>query len=145
MIIGEKNVIAPAEEHLEIVKKTMNHFLEGKRILLAGANEVDEMLLRYMVETSGGTLNVAISTDEMRKTLGKSRYDLILMNYRMANENAVGILNQLKQDALIKAPVVAISSNDLVGRAIHNGFAYVLRRPLEKRKIMAALSTIFQN
>ncbi|MCR9155272.1 MAG: hypothetical protein ACPGVV_09910 [Croceimicrobium sp.] len=145
MIKGENNVLASNENHLDIVNKSMNHFLEGKRILLAGANEVDEMLLRYMIEQSGGILNVSVTTDEMRLTLSKSRYDLILMNSRLANENAVGILNQLKQESLINAPVVAISSNDLVGRAIHNGFAYVLRRPLEKRKILAALTSVFQN
>lgn len=145
MITIEKNVLATGDQHLEIVDKTMDHFLEGKRVLLAGANEVDEMLLRYMVEQSGGTLNVALSPNDMRKTLSKSRYDLIMMNSRLGNENAVGILNQLKQESLVQAPAVAISSNDLVGRAIHNGFAYVLRRPLEKRKILAALSTIFQN
>jgi CheY-like chemotaxis protein len=123
----------------------MNHFLEGKRVLLAGANEVDEMLLRYMVIESGGVLNVASSTDEIRTTLTTSRYDLILMNSRLDNSNSMGVLQQLRKESLIKAPVVAISSNDMVGRAIHNGFAYVLRRPLEKRKIMAALTAIFQN
>jgi DNA-binding response OmpR family regulator len=81
----------------------------------------------------------------MRKTLSKSRYDLILMNSRLANENAMGVLEQLRKESLIKSPVIAISSKDMVGRAIHSGFAYVLRRPLEKRKVLAALSTVFQN
>ncbi len=145
MIASKKDVLDSVDEHLQIVNKTMNHFLEGKRVLLAGANEVDEMLLRYMVEQSGGVLNVAPSAEDMKRTLEKSRYDLILMNSRLGGENSVGILAQLRQEALINAPVVAISSNDLVGRALHNGFSYVLRRPLEKRTILAALSSIFQN
>jgi CheY-like chemotaxis protein len=144
MITTNKNVVEDKEID-SIRTKTMNHFLEGKRVLLAGANEVDEMLLRYMVIESGGVLNVASSTDEIRTTLTTSRYDLILMNSRLDNSNSMGVLQQLRKESLIKAPVVAISSNDMVGRAIHNGFAYVLRRPLEKRKIMAALTAIFQN
>jgi CheY-like chemotaxis protein len=144
MITTKKNVVEDKEID-SIRTKTMNHFLEGKRVLLAGANEVDEMLLRYMVIESGGVLNVASSTDEIRTTLTTSRYDLILMNSRLDNSNSMGVLQQLRKESLIKAPVVAISSNDMVGRAIHNGFAYVLRRPLEKRKIMAALTAIFQN
>lgn len=144
MMATDKSVLSESVER-ELALKPMNHFLEGKRVLLAGANEVDEMLLRYMITESGGTLNVCYDLDEMRKTLAKSRYDLIMMNSRLANTNAMGILEQLKRESLIKAPVIAISSKDMVGRAIHSGFAYVLRRPLEKRKILAALSTIFQN
>ncbi|QNR24729.1 response regulator [Croceimicrobium hydrocarbonivorans] len=144
-MMATKNGVIAEEERIQLVNRSMSHFLEGKRVLLAGANEVDEMLLRYMVVESGGVLNVAKSIEEMRKTLSKSRYDLILMNSRLDNENAMGILQQLRKEGLVKSPVVAISSNDLVGRAIHNGFAYVLRRPLEKRKILAALSAIFQN
>lgn len=145
MIESKKPVLRSKDDRKEIVHKTMNHFLEGKRVLLAGANEVDEMLLRYMIEQGGGVLNVAPNTEEMKRTLSKSRYDLILMNARLGSVNAVGILNQLKGEGLVKAPVVAISSNDMVGRAIHSGFAYVLRRPLEKGKILAALSAVFQN
>lgn len=145
MIESKKGVLETQDEHIEIVHKTMNHFLEGKRVLLAGANEVDEMLLRYMIEQGGGVLNVAPNTEEIKRTLSKSRYDLILMNSRLGGINAVGILNQLKAEGLVNAPVVAISSNDMMGRAIHNGFAYVLRRPLEKGKILAALSAVFQN
>lgn len=145
MIESKKQVLEPRDDRKAIVQKTMNQFLEGKRVLLAGANEVDEMLLRYMIEESGGVLNVAPGSDDMKLTLAKSRYDLILMNARLGSVNSVGILSQLKADGLIKAPVVAISSNDMMGRAIHNGFAYVLRRPLEKGKILAALGAVFQN
>lgn len=144
MMATPNDVLATSVEQ-ELARKPMDHFLEGKRVLLAGANEVDQMLLSYMIVESGGTLNVAPTVAEMRKTLSKSRYDLILMNSRLGNENALGILEQLKREALLKAPVIAISNKDLVGRAIHSGFAYVLRRPLEKRKILAALSTVFQN
>lgn len=144
-MMATPNDVLPTAVEKELARKPMDHFLEGKRVLLAGANEVDQMLLSYMIVESGGTLNAVPTVAEMRKTLSKSRYDLVIMNARLGNENAMGILEQLKSDALLKAPVIAISSKDLVGRAIHSGFAYVLRRPLEKRKILAALSTIFQN
>lgn len=140
-----KNDVLANSVEKELALKPMNHFLEGKRVLLAGANEVDEMLMRYMINESGGVLNVTYNLEDMRKTLSKSRYDLILMNSRLANENAMGVLEQLRRESLIKSPVIAISSKDMVGRAIHSGFAYVLRRPLEKRKVLAALSTVFQN
>ncbi len=127
-------------DNLIVVTKNMNDYLEGKRVLLVGANEVDEMLLRYMVVEHGGILNVALNENEMRKTLETSRYDLILMNSRLGNENSIGILKHLKEDHLIKAPVIAIASNDMVGRGVNNGFAYILRRPLEKKSMLQALS-----
>lgn len=144
MIATPKDVIAK-EEQKALAINSMDYFLDGKRVLLAGTNEVDEMLLAYMIRQSGGILNVASDMEEVKKTLSKSRYDLIIMNSRLGNENAMGLLQQLRRESLVNSPVIAISSNDLNGRALHNGFAYVLRRPLEKRKILAALSTIFRN
>ncbi len=142
MYTAKKRVIS--SDNLVVVSRNMKEFLEGKRVLLAGANEVDEMLLRYMVVEHGGTLNVVTTEQSMRRTLASSRYDLILMNSRLGMENAIGILSRLREDSLIKAPVIAISSNDMMGRGIHSGFAYVLHRPLEKKKMLQALDQVLQ-
>lgn len=130
------------QENLVVVSNSMDDYLNGKRVLLVGANEVDEMLLRYMVVEHGGTLNVVTSEDAMRRTLSTSRYDLILMNSRLGNENSIGILKRLNADALVKAPVIAISSNDMKGRGKHNGFAHIMHRPLEKKNMLEALSNV---
>lgn len=132
-------------ENLTVVTKNMKDYLENKRVLLVGANEVDEMLLRYMVVEHGGTLNVVTNAAALRQTLETSRYDLILMNARLGNENAIGILKHLREDHLIKAPVIAISSSDMVGRAVSQGFAYILHRPLEKKKMLQALNAVLQD
>ena len=140
MNAAKKRVIS--DDNLVVVTHTMNEYLQGKRVLLAGANEVDEMLLRYMVVEHGGTLNVVTNEEAMRRTLTTSRYDLILMNSRLNMENSIGILARLREDNLVKAPVIALSSSHMMGRGLNNGFAYVLHRPLEKRNVLNALSRV---
>ncbi len=142
MIAAEKHVLA--EDNLVLIPaKKMSDYLKDKRVLLAGANEVDEMLLSYMVDNGGGTLNIATNTEALEKALHKSRYDLIFMNSRLGSDNAMSVLKKLRAEGLIKAPVIGISSTELAGRGIFNGFSHVLGRPLEKKNIIEALSEIF--
>lgn len=143
MIAVEKYVLA--EDNLVLIPaKKMSDYLKGKRVLLAGANEVDEMLLRYMVDNGGGTLNIATSTPALEKALHKSRYDLIFMNSRLGADNAMTILKRLRAEGILNAPVIGISSTELAGRGIYSGFSHVLGRPLEKKNIIKALSEIFE-
>jgi CheY-like chemotaxis protein len=132
----EKLVLIPANK--------MSDYLSGKRVLLAGANEVDEMLLRYMVVDGGGTLNIATSTEALIKALHKSRYDLIFMNARLGNDNAMTVLKNLRAEGILKSPVIGISSTNLAGRGLYSGFSHVLGRPLEKKNVIEALSEIFE-
>tara|TARA_R110002050_G_scaffold294021_2_gene451308 strand:+ start:1758 stop:2195 length:438 start_codon:yes stop_codon:yes gene_type:complete len=143
MIAAEKYVLA--EDNLVLIpSKKMSDYLKGKRVLLAGANEVDEMLLRYMVIDGGGTLNIATTTDALQKALHKSRYDLVFMNSRLGSDNAMTVLKKLRSEGLLHAPVIGISSTELAGRGIYHGFSHVLGRPLEKKIIIEALSEIFE-
>ena len=143
MIAAEKHVLA--EDNLVLIPaKKMSDYLKGKRVLLAGANEVDEMLLSYMVDNGGGTLNIATSTEALEKSLHKSRYDLIFMNSRLGSDNGMSVLKKLRTEGLINSPVIGISSTELAGRGIHSGFSHVLGRPLEKKNIIEALSEIFE-
>lgn len=143
MIAAEKYVLAGEDNLVVIPAKKMSDYLRGKRVLLAGANEVDEMLLRYMVVDGGGTLNVSTSAQDLHKALHKSRYDLIFMNARLGSENAMSVLKKLREEGILKAPVIGISSTNLAGRGIHSGFSHVLGRPLQKKNIIEALSEIF--
>ena len=144
MIAAKKYVIA--DDNLVLIPaKKMSDYLRGKRVLLAGANEVDEMLLRYMVVDGGGTLNIATTTEALEKALHKSRYDLIFMNSRLGSDNAMTILKKLRSEGILNSPVIGISSTELAGRGIYHGFSHVLGRPLEKKIIIEALSEIFES
>lgn len=141
-------MIAVTEPHAgyereSIDSKRMRSFLEGKRVLLAGVNEVDTMLLNYMIHEGGAYLNSVQTKAELENILHKNRFDLIILNMRLENDNALPIAQKFKRELNLDTPLLGLSSTSLSGRGLHHGFSYIIRRPLEKKKVLAALERIF--
>jgi PleD family two-component response regulator len=118
-----------------------NH-LANKRVLLVGANEVDEMMLRYMIEEQQASLRIAHTPQDSFQLIQNESFDLILMNTRIQGQNGLSLVKRLREQHGVKTPIIAISSKDLNGRGIYNGFDAVLVRPLEKVHFLQSVHQI---
>ncbi len=122
------------------VKK--RQLLEEKEVLLIGVDEVDQMLLKYMIEEQGAALHIENKTDDAIKRIKERKYDLLLINMRLERLNTLDLVSKMRQEREIRVPVIGITSNDMNGRALHHGFDAIIQRPIEKHKLMRALQQI---
>jgi CheY-like chemotaxis protein len=117
--------------------------IENKEVLLIGVDEVDQMLLRYMVEEQGAALKIENRTDEAIELIKDRRYDLLMINMRLERLNTLHLVSEMRANREIRVPVIGLSSNDMNGRALNSGFDAVITRPIEKRKLLKALSHLY--
>lgn len=113
--------------------------LENKEVLLIGVDEVDQMLLKYMVEEQGATLQVENKADAAIQRIKERKYDLLIINMRLEKINTLNLVQKMRAEREIRVPVIGLSSNHMNGRALQSGFDAVILRPIEKHKLLSAL------
>lgn len=138
-----RNIIAPIGVPGEKVLRPLLDLLANKKILLIGSNEVDEMLIRFMVESNEGRLEVENEASSAQNKIEHGQYDLVLMNTRLNKLNAMQLVQSLKSNAKRDIPIIGLTSKDLNGRGLFSGFDYIMKRPVEKKKFHRALDAVF--
>lgn len=117
-------------------------FLADKDVLLVGVDEVDEMLMRYMVAEQDANLIVENTAKGAIAKISDRKYDLLIINTRVENVNSLDLIHKMRANKEIRVPVIGLTSRDMSGRALFSGFDYVIRRPLEKSKFLSALQKV---
>jgi Response regulator containing a CheY-like receiver domain and a GGDEF domain len=122
----------------------IGRLLHDKDVLLIGVDEVDEMLLRYMIQEHGAQLVVENRTEEALDLISQRKYDLLIINTRLERLNTLELIYQKRQKKEIRVPVIGITSRNLMGRGLSSGFDYIIRRPIEKKKFHQALVSVMR-
>lgn len=117
--------------------------LKDKDVLLIGVDEVDQMLLRYMVEELGANLIVENEKDAALELIRDRKYDLLIINTRLERLNTLDLISKMRKAKEIRVPIIGITNRDMGGRALYNGFDYIIKRPIEKHKLNRAINQIF--
>lgn len=121
----------------------VSYLLKDKDVLLIGVDEVDQMLLRYMVEEQGANLIVENEKDAALERIRDRKYDLLIINTRLERINTLDLISKMRAAKEIRVPIIGITSRDMVGRALYNGFDYIIKRPIEKHKLNRAINEVF--
>lgn len=127
-----------------MLTKTRNSqkLLNGKDVLVIGLDEVDTMLLRYMVHEQGAQLQIENETEAALKRIRERKYDLLIINTRLEQLNTLDLVQKMRASKEIRVPVIGVSAIEMGGRALHSGFDHIIRRPIEKWKFLGALDTV---
>ena len=116
--------------------------LHGKRVLLVEDDEVNQMLLKIMIEDQGAEFTLEPDEKKARKKIQSENYDLILLDTRLENSNALQLAKDLRSEDGISTPIIGMSSIDLSGRGVYNGLNEVLLRPIEYQNFVKALERL---
>lgn len=113
--------------------------LHAHRIMVVGVNEVDEMLLRYILEELGAGMDIVNSGREALDQVQERSIDMVIMNTQLRDQNALELAKKLRQTQQKTLPIIGITAQDAQSRSLFQGFNYIIHRPIEKQKVHRAL------
>ena len=116
--------------------------LVDQKVLLIEDDEVHQMLLTFMLKDQGALLTVEPDKDEALNKLRNEKFDLILLDTRLNNTNALRFTQQLRTELSLDTPIIGMSSVNLQGRGIYNGLDEVLMRPVEYGQLMDTIALV---
>jgi len=122
--------------------------LEGKKVLLAEDNKMNQVLIRKMLEEMGCNCDTA---DDGQLAVAKAvatKYDFILMDYLMPNMNGIEATKLIRNSSALNAqvPIFALSaSSDMETRnlLISSGLTNFISKPVTLMQLRLALETFF--
>ena len=95
-----------------------------------------------MLKDQGALLTVEPDKDEALNKLRNEKFDLILLDTRLNNTNALRFTQQLRTELSLDTPIIGMSSVNLQGRGIYNGLDEVLMRPVEYGQLMDTIALV---
>ncbi len=116
--------------------------LSGKRVLLVEDDEVNQMLLKLMIEDQGGEFILESDMEKAFEKMLGDQFDLIFLDAQIEGTNALQFTKELSSNKELKAPIIGMSSVDLSGRGIYNGLSQVIRKPVDYSKLKYAVQKL---
>ena len=113
--------------------------LPAHRIIIVGVNEVDEMLLRYILDELGAHMDMVKSGREALDKVSDHEVDMVIMNTHLQDQNALELAKKLRQREQKLLPIIGITALNAQSRSLFQGFNYIIHRPIEKQKVHRAL------
>lgn len=106
------------------------------KILVIEDNEMNAELQKFLLESEGHQLTLAIDGATGVELAKSATFDTILLDIQLPKADGYAVLKQLKE-ACPQIPVIAVSSYAMVGdaeRALQAGFDGYISKPIEARK-----------
>ncbi len=122
--------------------KTKQKYLSGKRVLLVEDDEVNQMLLKLMIEGQGAESVLEPNKDKALEILQNEEFDLILLDTTLEDVNVLKFTQQLRNKILLTTPIIGMTNINLNGRGLHSGFNHVLKRPVEYKTFVSAVQKL---
>lgn len=116
-------------------KTLKQKLLLGKKVLLVEDDEVNQMLLKLMIEDQGAEFILEPNLERALEKMLKDEFDLVFLDTQIEGQNALRLTKELN----LKIPIIGMSSVDLSGRGLYNGLSHVIRKPVDYRKLKFAL------
>ena len=135
---------APLTEHKILIAEDMN--FAGKIILIAEDNEINQLIVRAMLEPTQATLIFANNGLEAVNALQATTPDLVLMDIQMPVMDGIEASRQIRKLAP-SLPIIALTANamsDDIARYASEGFVGHLAKPVELSILLAKVQqTLF--
>lgn len=118
--------------------------IPAQNILLADDNELNQMIVKRMLENRGHNISVARNGEEAVMMVRQNPYDMILMDINMPFVDGIEATRQIKKmgSGRDKIPVIALTAstkNEVIHDCLHAGMVDYLLKPIEKAKLFEAV------
>jgi signal transduction histidine kinase/DNA-binding response OmpR family regulator len=122
-----------------------SRLLDGKRVLLAEDNELNQRVAVHMLQSLGAEVVVASDGKEAIERSLEARFDFMLMDAQMPELDGYSatIAIRTMEQGLRRTPILALTAHALEGeeaRARAAGMDGLLTKPLEKPDLVRALA-----
>src|SRR5262249_34241400 len=130
--------LSPVEGHAQVTRA-------DHPVLVVDDEKNIRRTLRMVLEGEGYEVVEAATADEAASLLGHNRFDLVLLDVKLAEDNGIDLLERLKRGELGEAgtdravPVIMISGHANVAdavRATREGAFDFLEKPLERETLV---------
>lgn len=96
--------------------KNYSSLLKGKKFLIAEDNEVNQKVIRHVLQKAGGVLELANNGAEAVAFLKKSNtYDLIIMDLQMPEMDGYEATKYIRSEMKLSIPIIAMTASALKG------------------------------
>jgi signal transduction histidine kinase len=115
--------------------------LEGLRVLVVDDEEDSRAWIRSLVETAGGTADVASSAAEALAAMAIRQYDLLLSDIGMPHRDGLDLLHDARRRgwSIPAIAVTAFASNDDTRRILAAGYYDVVTKPVDADLFLQAV------
>jgi PAS domain S-box-containing protein len=135
----QKISLKPVEQ-----KNTINpSILKNTKILVAEDVEINQYVLKHLLEKWGSKVTVAENGKEAVAAVRKTRFDLIFMDIQMPEMNgfeATNTIRQLNDTQRATIPIVAVTANmlkDIIKNFIKSGMNDYILKPYNEKEVFA--------
>ena len=121
----------------QVRKETINKqtLLHGKKFLVAEDNEVNQKVIRHVLQKAGGHVEIANNGLEAVELLEKdNNYDLIIMDLQMPEMDGYAATQHIRNVLNLSIPIVAMTASALKGeklKCLEIGMSDYLSKPFD--------------
>jgi len=130
-----------------LVQKSMTPpSLRGKKILIAEDNEINQIVVQSMLESTKATLTIVDNGKQALEAAKKEDFDLILMDIQMPEMDGVEAMQNIR-DVNKHIPIVALTANamvDDVSNYLSQGFGAHVAKPVEISTLYGILKSFIK-
>ncbi len=120
----------------------------GARILVAEDNDVNQEVIRDMLELAGCQVDIVANGLEAVKAVAQARYDLVLMDFHMPIMDGIEATlkireQQLTAPASARLPIIALTADvqkEVVEQSKNAGMDGYLSKPISREKLEQTLA-----
>ena len=139
--------ISSSKLNQSTVAQDLNYQSLGNRyVLVAEDVELNQYLVRHIMESWGFTVDVVNNGREAVAMVEKNKYDLVLMDIQMPEMDgieATGAIRQLSDPVKAAIPIIALTANALKGdseKYLAAGMNDFLPKPFNEQKLFIVIS-----
>ena len=115
--------------------KNNRTLLKNRKFLVAEDNEVNQKVIRHVLQKAGGTLDIANNGLEAIEYLNKNKnYDLIIMDLQMPEMDGYTATKYIRSEMRLSIPIIAMTASAMKGeklKCLEIGMNEYLSKPFD--------------
>ena len=118
--------------------------LRGRRILVAEDNDINQMVLASMLESTEAEVEFVTNGREALEAVGNSSFDLVLMDIQMPEMDGIEAFKLINEQHK-NLPIVALTANVAprdVSAYLNTGFTSHIGKPIDMQLLYSCLSRL---
>jgi len=129
--------------------KNYSSLLQGKKFLVAEDNEVNQKVIRHVLQKAGGTVDIANNGAEAVVFLKKSsEYNLIIMDLQMPEMDGYAATKYIRNEMHLSIPIIAMTASALKGeksKCLEMGMNDYLSKPFDFTFLYKRITHLLDN